>query len=182
MAEMTGRRGRMVRTLPGGEVQYQLRTEQDVSTELLNIREKKRFMDGEKVYLQSPPFPQYYHYPPTHPSPFPNITITHPPQLHHCLICPQNVAIISEAASSGISLQADRRAKNQKRRIHITLELPWSADRAIQQFGMPYFGSSSIPNREESPLKGYHFRSIISYLGHIQVSLADYYWSFRSLE
>ena len=88
VAEMTGRRGRVV-SLPDGSVQYQLRSEGDVSIEMLNIAEKKRFMDGQKVGV-----------------------VSRLPCLRSKVnLLLQNIAIISEAASSGISLQADRRVK-----------------------------------------------------------------------
>ena len=45
--QMTGRKGRVVNRKDG--VQYESRSEVDVRLELLNLTEKQRFMDGEKV-------------------------------------------------------------------------------------------------------------------------------------
>jgi hypothetical protein len=45
---MTGRKGRVV-SHDDGSVSYESRSRQDVSLEFLNIEEKKRFMNGDKV-------------------------------------------------------------------------------------------------------------------------------------
>ena len=45
---MTGRKGRVVST-ENGSIQYESRSEVDVPLEILNLTEKQRFMDGEKV-------------------------------------------------------------------------------------------------------------------------------------
>ena len=87
VAEMTGRKGRLVRNANGG-VKYEPRNASGVAPgstlELINVHEKDLFLKGVKL-----------------------------------------IAVISEAASAGISLHADRRAINQRRRVHLTLELPW---------------------------------------------------------
>lgn len=123
---MTGRRGRVVRR-PDGIVRYESRAEQGLTIDHINLKEKDRFMSGEKVKIIYHAHNSLYHCTINN-----SITLIYHTFNHFHF---QLVAIISEAASSGISLQADKRVKNQRRRVHMTLELPWSADRAIQQFG-----------------------------------------------
>eukprot|EP00939_MAST-03C_sp_MAST-3C-sp1_P001309 g1309.t1 len=119
VAEMTGRKGRMIRLAGDNKPSFVSRSEiginQKVSLDTINLHEKELFNGGAKY-----------------------------------------VAVISEAASAGISLHADRRVANQRRRVHVTLELPWSASKAVQQLGRTHRSNQS---------SGPEFKLLISSIG-----------------
>ncbi|KAJ1618491.1 hypothetical protein T492DRAFT_891967 [Pavlovales sp. CCMP2436] len=68
----------------------------------------------------------------------------------------KRVAIISEAASAGISLHADLAFANTQPRMHITMELAWSAEKQLQQFGRTHRARQAQPP---------HYKLLVSDVG-----------------
>ncbi|KAI7841339.1 hypothetical protein COHA_004957 [Chlorella ohadii] len=113
VAELTGRKAAVVRNADGKGASLQNRADPNLKAREADVHGRQGERDGGRE----------------------GVGCGNHTGANSSMVMEKRVAIISDAASTGISLQADRRARNQRRRVHITLELPWSADKAIQQFG-----------------------------------------------
>ncbi|XP_011293576.1 protein strawberry notch [Musca domestica] len=75
----------------------------------------------------------------------PNLSSLNIEERQHFMDGSKNVAIISESAFRGMSLQSDRRESNQRTRVHILLDLPPSVDRTIHNLGPTHRSNQANP-------------------------------------
>lgn len=105
VAEITGRKRRIIVDRETGERRYVKRARDGVAMDKASQDEMAAFQDSRK-----------------------------------------KIAIISQSASTGISLHADKRSNSENfRRVHITLETSWSADVQMQTFGRSHRSNQSTP-------------------------------------
>lgn len=104
VAEITGRKRRLVKNEQTGKVEYKRRNPEGVSMNKTNVWEMKQFQDGKK-----------------------------------------HIAIISDAGACGISLHSDNGALNKQKRVQMTLQVGWSADKQMQTFGRTHRTNQAHP-------------------------------------
>lgn len=104
VAEITGRKKRLVKDERTGKVEYKRRNPEGVSMNKTNVWEMKQFQDGKK-----------------------------------------RIAIISDAGACGISLHSDAGALNTQKRVQMTLQVGWSADKQMQTYGRTHRTNQTHP-------------------------------------
>lgn len=104
VAEITGRKRRLVKDQYSGKVEYLKRNPIGVSMNKTNIYEMDQFQSGKK-----------------------------------------RIAIISDAGACGISLHSDAGALNTQKRVQMTLQVGWSADKQMQTFGRTHRTNQEHP-------------------------------------
>src|SRR2546423_7211297 len=66
-------------------------------------------------------------------------------EMKHFKLARRRVEIIAVPAVMGFSLNASIRGENRQRRVHIMLELGWSADKQMQTFGRTHRSDQAVP-------------------------------------
>lgn len=104
VAEITGRKRRLVKDEHTGKVEYKKRNPTGVSMNKVNVYEMDQFQSGKK-----------------------------------------RIAIISDAGACGISLHSDNGALNTQKRVQMTLQMGWSADKQMQTYGRTHRTNQAHP-------------------------------------